>query len=43
MARRQRKTVLEKSNEELAGVQNSIAAYEKSIMTLKAKEMELNE
>lgn len=43
MARGQRKTTLEKLNEELAGVHDSIAAYERSVVTLKAREKELEE
>lgn len=43
MARGQRKTILEKLNEELAGVQDSIAAYERSIATLKVRSKELTE
>jgi hypothetical protein len=43
MARGQRKTILEKLNEELAGVQDNIAAYERSIATLKVRSKELTE
>ena len=43
MARGQRKTVLQKLNDELAGVQESISAYERSIVTLKARAKELEE
>ena len=43
MARGQRKTILEKLNEELAGVKDSIAAYERSIVTLKVRSKELTE
>lgn len=43
MARRPRRTPMEKLEAELIEVQNSIAQYEEALVTLKGKEKQINE
>lgn len=43
MARKPRKTPMERLEEELAEVQNSISQYEQALVTLKEKEKQIDE